>query len=289
MRPILVCGCSGQVGGALAAALEARGMPSVGLSRRPPSRTGAREIRHGDFGDPASLSRALEGIGSVFLASGDHPQQDVLETNMIRACRESGIGHIVKLSAQSAALEPPTSFGRLHARSEQVLRESGISWTLLRPVFFMQSLLFFAESIRAGRLIAATGTGRVAWVDVRDVADVAAAVLAEPVLHAARVHTLTGAEATSFGEAAARIGAVAGQTVRHISPPAWLARIVLPKASGMPRWQANLAIELMSAIRGGAQAEVVPDLARVLGRAPRRLDAFLLERRDAFAKRAAVS
>jgi uncharacterized protein YbjT (DUF2867 family) len=281
-KPILVCGATGQVGAALGRALDERGLPWVGLSRQAHQRLGPAVARQGDFSNPASLGLALEGIGAVFLACGDHPQQDELEINMIRACRERGVAHIVKLSAQSAGLQPPVSFGRLHARSEQALRESGIPWTILRPVFFMQSLLFFAESIKGGKMIAATGAGRVAWVDVRDVAGVAAAALANPGQHAGRIHTLTGAQAASFADAATLLSRAAAHRVAHISPPVWVARLVLPLVSGMPRWQSNLAVELMAAIRRGAQEPVSTDAAQVLQRAPRTLDAFIEESREAF-------
>lgn len=291
-KPVLVCGATGQVGAALGRELDTLGLPWIGLSRgagSPQARVaGTAQVRHADFSDPTSLGRALDGIGSVFLACGDHPRQDELEINMIRACREHAIGHVVKLSAQSAGLQPPASFGRLHARSEQALRDSGLAWTLLRPVFFMQSLLFFASSIKGGKIIAATGAGRVAWVDVRDVAGVAAAALANPDQHAGSVHTLTGGRATDFAEVARLMSGAAGRPVKHISPPTWVARLILPLASGMPRWQSNLAVELMAAIRQGAQEPVSADTARVLKRPPRTLENFIDENRAAFGGAAAA-
>lgn len=283
-EPVLVCGASGQVGSALRAALDGAGVPWIGLSRRPPRDDGGR-WRSADFERPSSLGAALDGVGTVFLASSDHPRQDELETAMIDACRSRGVKRVVKLSAQSAGLTPPVSFGALHARSERALRDSGMAWTVLRPVFFMQSLLFFADSIRKGTLVAATGAGAVAFVDVRDVAAVAAAALTRPTEHDGRVHTLTGPRALTFAELAALLSEADGRRVRHVSPPRWLARAVLPFASGMPRWQSNLVVDLMGAIAGGAQSTPTGAVAEVTGSPPRTIERFIEEHRADFRAR----
>jgi uncharacterized protein YbjT (DUF2867 family) len=276
---ILVCGATGQVGAAVCERLEALGVAWVGLSRKPSSDV---RFRQADFADTASLPAALKGIEVVFLACSDDPHQDALEINMINACRAHGVRHVVKLSAQSAGLQPPVSFGRLHAKAEQALRDSGMAWTFLRPVFFMQSLLFFADSIKSGKLIAATGKGKVAWVDVRDVAEVAASILLQPAAHAGKAYTLTGGAAHSFAEVTEMLHATIGKPVKHISPPAWFAKVVLPMASGMPRWQSNMAVELMAAISKGAQEPVSSDATRLLPHAPRGVKAFVQESRSAF-------
>lgn len=279
--PVLVCGATGQIGTLLRAALDDAGVPWIGLSRRPPQAGEGARWRAGDFERPSSLGPALDGVGAVFLASSDHPRQDHLEIAMIDACRSRGIKHVVKLSAQSAGHDPPVSFGAMHARAEQALRESGMAWTLLRPVFFMQSLLLFASSIRGGKIIAPTGRGAVAFVDGRDVAAVAAAVLARPADHEGRVHTLTGPRALDFSALAELLSRATGRRVRHISPPRFLARAVLPFASGMPRWQSNLVVDLMSAIAAGAQSVPTSTIAEITGSAPRTIERFIDENRAA--------
>ncbi len=241
--------------------------------------------------EPASLPVALKGIEVVFLACSDDPQQAALGINMINACRVHGVRHVVKLSAQSAGLQPPVSFGRMHAKAEQALSESGMAWTFLRPVFFVQSLLFFADSIQSGKLIAATGKGKVAWVDVLDVldvaevaevAEVAASVLMQPTAHASKVYTLTGSTAHSFAAVTEMLHTATGRPVKHISPPAWFAKLVLPLASGMPRWQSNLAVELTVAISKGAQQAVSDGGAALLAAKPRAVQAFIAENRAAW-------
>jgi uncharacterized protein YbjT (DUF2867 family) len=274
--PVLVCGATGQVGVLLRAALDAAGRPWLGLSRRPPA---SERWRQADFEQPATLGPALDGVGTVFLASSDHPRQDELEIAMIEACRARGIERVVKLSAQSAGRQPPVSFGVLHARAERALRESGMAWSILRPVFFMQSLLLMADSVRSGKLIAATGKGEVAFVDTRDIAEVAACVLANPSTHDGQIHTLTGPRALSFAELAELLASTTGHPVRHISPPRPIARLVLPWVSGMPRWRSNLVVDLMAAIADGAQSVPSDAVRQITGHQPRTLEAFIAEHR----------
>lgn len=280
--PVLVCGATGQVGALLRAALDAAGVPWLGLSRRSPT---DERWRQADFEQPATLGPALEGIDTVFLASSDHPRQDQLEIAMIEACRARGVARVVKLSAQSAGLEPPVSFGVLHARAERALRESGMAWSILRPVFFMQSLLLMADSIRDGKLIAATGTGEVAFVDARDIAEVAVRVLAAPSTHDGQIHTLTGPRALSFAALAELLSSAVGHPVRHISPPQLLARLVLPWVSGMPRWRSSLVVDLMAALADGAQSIPSEAVRRISGHEPRTIEAFVAEQRAAFTGR----
>lgn len=70
---------------------------------------------------------------------------------------------------------------------------------------------------------------------------------------------------------------IAGRRVRHISPPRWLARTILPWVSGMPRWQSNRVVELMVAIAAGVQAVPTGTVAQTLHREPRTIEAFLAE------------
>jgi uncharacterized protein YbjT (DUF2867 family) len=280
--PVLVCGATGQVGVLLRAALDTAGVPWLGLSRRPPA---SERWRQADLEQPATLGPVLDGVGTVFLASSDHPRQDELEIAMIEACRARGIARVVKLSAQSAGLEPPVSFGVLHARAERVLRESGMAWSILRPVFFMQSLLLMADSVRGGKLIAATGKGEVAFVDTRDIADVAARVLASPSEHDGKLHTLTGPRALSFAALAELLASATGQPVRHISPPRVVARLVLPWVSGMARWRSNLVVDLMAAIANGAQSVPSDAVRQITGHEPRTIESFIAEQRAIFTKK----
>jgi uncharacterized protein YbjT (DUF2867 family) len=115
------------------------------------------------------------------------------------------------------------------------------------------------------------------------VADCLVKVVSSPTTaYSNQIYTLTGPQALSFANAANIIGLQRGKPVGYISPPAWLARIVLPKAAGMPKWLAMEVIDLLQAISKGAQAPTTQDVEKLLGRPPRGFEAFAKEQVSAF-------
>jgi hypothetical protein len=73
-----------------------------------------------------------------------------------------------------------------------------------------------------------------------------------------------------------------GLKIGYTSPPAPVARLVMPFLTGMPRWKTNLLVDLMVAIRNGAQLQVTSDVADITGEEPRTLHAFLKEHLESF-------
>ncbi|MEQ8701057.1 MAG: NAD(P)H-binding protein, partial [Bauldia litoralis] len=179
MTRILVTGATGQVGAALLPLLHARGHEVRAQSRRPDAVASlaaqGAEAAVADLRAPDTLRAHLAWAEAVFLLTADAPDQDRIEAALIDAIAAAGRPHVVKLSAQSAGLTPPRSFGIQHRRAERSLAASGLPWTVLRPTFFQQSLLLFAGDIAAkGRFMAPAGQGRIAMVDVADIAAAAA-------------------------------------------------------------------------------------------------------------------
>ncbi|MCP4316864.1 MAG: NmrA family NAD(P)-binding protein [Hyphomicrobiales bacterium] len=162
------------------------------------------------------------------------------------------------------------------------MAQSGLPFTILRPTFFQQSLLLFAQdAAKKRKSTAAVGQGKVAMVSVEDVADTAAAVLTNEA-HFGKTYTLTGPSAHSFDDVIGRLSEHLGQKVGYTSPPAFAARLVLPFVTGMPRWKSNLVVDLLSALRAGAQQHVSADVEMVTGNAPKSLEMFLTSNLDAF-------
>lgn len=281
MVRILVFTATGQVGSAVCNELVSQGHPVAGVTRHDASaallqQRGITPIV-GDIRNLGELGPQLAGFNSVFLASSDAPDQDRAEIALIECLRAHGRPHVVKLSAQSAALTPPVSYGIQHSNAEEALKKSGLSHTLLRPVFFQQSLLLMSSDVKRKKsIIAPMGRGRTAMVDARDVAAVAACCLTDA-CHAGRTYTLTGPAAHGFADVTDRLTDLLGLKIGYTSPPAPIARLLMPFLTGMPRWHTNLLVDLMVAIRNGAQQQVTSDVLDVTGDEPRALDAFLKE------------
>ncbi len=286
MARILVTAATGRVGSALLPQLIEGGHDVRAVTSREAAGDGL--LKQGaipvvaDIKEPESLSEAVADVDAVFLATADDPRQDRIEVSLVEMIKQRGSPHVIKLSAQSAGLTPPVSFGTMHREAETALEHSGLPYTILRPTFFQQSLLLFAEDVaKKKRIIAPVGSGRVAMVDVSDVARTAAAVVCNDD-HYNKTYVLTGPSAHSFGDIVGLMSNELGHAVAYTSPPAFLARLVLPMMTGMPRWKSNLVVDLLSALRAGAQENVSADVERVTGTPPSALRSFITSHAGAF-------
>jgi uncharacterized protein YbjT (DUF2867 family) len=137
----------------------------------------------------------------------------------------------------------------------------------------MQNTLGLAAGIREhGTIYQPSGGARASYVDARDVAAVAAAVLTRRG-HAGQTYDLTGPEALGYAEIAAILGRVAGKPVKFVDVPRDTARPALLSA-GMAEWMADGVLELMDQMRAGRMDAVTDDVERVTGAKPRTYEQF---------------
>ncbi|HEX4836298.1 MAG TPA: NAD(P)H-binding protein, partial [bacterium] len=139
---ILVFGATGVTGGEVARQLIAAGQRPRVFVRSPEKARGFQgkaEIVQGDLSRPDSLVAAMKGVEKVYLVSTGANGPD-LEANAIEAATKTGVKHMVKLSAFGAD-NPVLIFSKWHARSEKRLRDSGLQWTMVRPMNFMSNSL----------------------------------------------------------------------------------------------------------------------------------------------------
>ncbi|MGW1641828.1 SDR family oxidoreductase [Streptomyces lavendulae] len=285
---IVVMGATGATGNALLHRLLALGAPVRALTRTPhrpiPGVTDTHrppvEVRYADAADPRSLHAAFEGADRLFLAMANGPAQVELETRVVDTAARAGIGHVVKISAPAAEPDSPVAVSRGHHAIEEHLRGSGLAHTILRPYAFMQNLLRLAPGVERGVILGATGDAPCNHIDCRDIADVAAAVLTRPDT-AGGTHVLTGPEAVTHSELAARLSVLTGRRIRYVDLAPDELRDDLIRHARMPGWLADHVTEIqqLAANRPEAPTTAVAD---ILGRPPRTLDAFLREHRSHF-------
>lgn len=282
---ILVTGSTGKVGQQLVAALKAKSAAFKALARSDASMTALKaqgvEAVRGDLGDAASLKAALQGVDKLFLlSSASH--FDRLEIAAIEMAKQAGVKHVVKLSAQGVSADSSNPLFRAHARAELALEASGLAYTILRPTFFQQNwVAFFAQAIKAGQPVYVNaGEGRLAWIDTRDIADVATAALTEPG-HEGLVYDLTGPEALGYADVVARLGKLLGREVAYV-PVSDAAAFQAMQGMGMDAWYAYGMVTLNQGVRRGVAEPTTGTVELVTGKAPRTLDAFLEEHLAAF-------
>lgn len=95
------------------------------------------ELCEFDFANEATFGRALAGIGAIFLLPPLGPNQTAIVNRFVDVAKQAGVIHIVKLSAIDADRDPPFVVGSWHAASDRHIRNSGLSFTFLRPNSFM--------------------------------------------------------------------------------------------------------------------------------------------------------
>jgi len=280
----LVIGANGNIGSQVVRGLLAQGAPVRVLVRdadKAKASFGARvDVVAGDVADGAALERALAGIAGAFvLTTGEAVLQ---EPAVFAAAARAGVRHAVKLSVMGAQAGSPIHLADRHGRSEDALRASGVPWTILQPQSFLSNLRDSGATIRAeGRMYGASKDGAVAYVDTGDIAAVAVAALRDPARHAGQTHRLTGPQAFSAAEVAAKIGAAIGRTVTYVDLPIPVFVDNVKKA-GVPGWLADDFGLLNAWFASGAAATVLDTVEKVTGRPPRTLDGWLADNLDAF-------
>lgn len=282
---ILVTGATGNVGSQVARELVERGASVRAFVRNPEKARellrDTMEIVEGDFADAASVRRALRGADSVFLSSADGPQKVAHETAVIDAAAETGVRRIVKCSTMGAEVGSPLPPFDWHGRIEEHLRQSRVPAVILRSGFYMTNLVAAAEQIRQeGKLFAPAGEGRIAMIDPRDAAAVAAVALTTDG-HEGRTHVLTGPEAITYGRIAEELSGATGVPVDFVDVPDEVARHGLV-AAGMPDWLVEHLVALFPLIRQGTFEETTETVRAVTGREPRTFGQFARDYAHAF-------
>jgi uncharacterized protein YbjT (DUF2867 family) len=276
---ILVTGASGNAGGAVVKEVLKTNRPVKAMFRSPED---AAKASHdagavmADFADKPSLGRALEGVDTVYLVCSPVRELVELESNMVDACREAGVRRIILNSALGAG-DYAKSFPSWHRRVEDKLKASGLDYTILRPNSFMQNILtYYAPTIRTqGAFYAAMGNARTSFIDVRDVAAVAARTLTSPG-HAGKTYELNGPEALTYAEVAGKITRASGRAVQYVDiPVAQQMQAMLDQH--MPDWQVTALLDLQAYYTGGKGGDVDDVVSTILGRAPAAMDQFLAE------------
>lgn len=265
---IAITGATGNIGGAVSAALAADAVPFRMLVRdasRAPELPGT-EVAVATFADVDASRTALQGVEVLLMVSAAEAQ-DRLDQHraFVAAAADAGVQHVVYTSFLGAAPDATFTLGRDHWATEQAIRESGMAFTFLRDSFYLD----FVEDLvgEDGVIRGPAGDGAMAAVARADVARVATAVLHDPDAHRDQTYELTGPEAITLAQAAAIVSEVRGRTVSY--HPETLDEAYASRARWNPEpWQADAWVSTYTAIAEGALAHVSGDVERITGRPP---------------------
>jgi uncharacterized protein YbjT (DUF2867 family) len=281
MKKILVTGATGHTGSLVVDRLRERGLHVRALVR---DRSRAAwldkrgvEVVVGDLDDPDSLAGAVAGVDKIYLVTWNGPTAARQRKAVVDVARRDGRPHVV----MGGALGPKSRIIDQLDEANRYLRESGLPWTILQPTFFMQNLMGAKAAIAQGYLYWDLAEGRVPAIDIRDIADSAAAVLTGEG-HVGKVYDLTGPEAISFGNMARIFSKELGHDVRYV-PVSTEAATSARLEMGYPGWIADGFGELMAGFATDWAADrTTDDVARLTGHPARSFAQFVRDSRDYF-------
>lgn len=285
-QPIyFVSGATGNVGAQVVEQLLARGVTvragdlSVGrLAERFGEEIQAVPF---DFGRPETFAPALQGVQGMFLMRP--PQITDVEKYMfpaVDAAVSAGVQQIAFLSL--IGIEENTRVP--HYKVEQYLKSGPINYTFLRASFFMQNLnTTHREEIRQhDEIYIPVGKARTSFIDVRDIAAVAALALTEAG-HANQAYELTGGEALDYYQVAELFTEILGRKITYKDPALWqYATYQLRR--GQPLGYTLVTAWLYNNTRRGMAARVTGEVLRLLGRPPITMRQYIQDYRDYWQK-----
>ncbi|GAA1526136.1 SDR family oxidoreductase [Nocardioides humi] len=272
---LAVTGATGGLGGRVARALASRGVAQRLLVRDParaPELPGAT-VTPTSYADRGLAEASLAGVRTLLMVSAaeaaDRREQHLA---FVDAAAAAGVEHVVYTSFQGAAADATFTLARDHWATEEHLRASGMAFTFLRDSLYLDLLpdLVGEDGVIRGP----AGDGRLAAVTRDDVAASAVAVLLRPDAHAGATYDLTGPEALTLAEVAAIIAEHTGRPVTYHDETveeAYASR----RRWDAPPWQYDAWVSTYTAIARGELAAVTDHVARLTGRAPTGLAAYL--------------
>jgi uncharacterized protein YbjT (DUF2867 family) len=280
MNRILITGASGNIGQHLVRALRAQGTGFETLSSKPSASTG---VRTASYSDPAALQQAFSGIDTLFVLLPLSPDKLTHARVVANAAKAAGVRHIVRSSGAGADPLAGYALPRLQGQVDRIFEDTGLATTFLRPAGFMQNYLsFLAGMVKTGSVYGATADAPQSLVDVRDIAAVAALVLANPGAHAGKAYTLTGGEALTDSQRAATLARLLARPVHFVAVPPEAAAAGM-RESGVPELVLDCLVSLNALISAGYAAAISPDVQHLLGRAPITFERFANDHLGAWA------
>ncbi len=263
-----ITGASGQLGRLVVEQLKGRVAHDsiVALVRNPEKVSDTSvEARPFDYSEPSQQASSLAGIDTLLLiSSSEVGQRAAQHKNVIDAAVKAGTGRIVYTSILRADTTD-NPLAEEHKITEELLRESGITFTILRNGWYTEN---YAQSIPAalehGAVIGSADDGKISAASRLDYAE-AAAVALTGAGHDGAVYELAGDTAFTMKDFAEELGRQSGKTIPYLNmPKADYASALI--GAGLPEAFAGLLARADMTIVGGSLFEDGQQLSKLIGR-----------------------
>ncbi|GHO80471.1 NmrA family protein [Ktedonobacter sp. SOSP1-85] len=256
---ILILGATGKTGSRVARILEENGVTVRRASRS------SKDVSF-DWDDTTTWNTALQGVDRVYLV-GPLLKTDILQqvSGFLDVAEANSISHVTYVSLHDYRAMPEET-GPRRVEIEFGTR-SGFTHTVLRPAWFMQNFSQTFLRPSGGQIIVPAGSGSEAFIDVEDIAAVAAETLLHPDKHNGETYMLTGPESLTMSQAAKSISSASGQDIKYVdvNREDWVKGVV---ASGIPAAYGEVLKKLTQTIADKNGSKPTQDVQKVIGRNP---------------------
>ncbi|WP_338870336.1 SDR family oxidoreductase [Spirosoma sp. SC4-14] len=235
-----------------------------------------------DFCDISSFEAALQGVDRLlFIRPSALSDVERFFKPFVAAAREAGVRQVTFLSMLGAEHNPIIP----HHRIEKLIVESGIVFTFLRTGFFMQNLCtLHRDEIRLrNEIFVPAGDGKACFVDVRDVATIAARSLTNPGdLYTNRSFEITGSDVLTHLDMCQILSVVLGRRITYRNPSAL--RFIWHKWHNEhhPLYDILARTMLYTSIRFSRTAQTSQEAEYLLGRPPITFRQFVNDYRESW-------
>lgn len=268
---ILVTGSTGNVGSQVVKQLSAVTTKSrvraavISKERAGELKDTNAELVEMNFNNPETVRAALQDVQKVFLLTPLVSNMEEISAEIIEQAKKAKVRHIVKQSAFGADREPRITMNKMHRQVEKVIESSGINYTFLRPMSFMQNYLGFSNSIKTqGAFYVPLGDSKTSFVDTRDIAAVGVTALTNNG-YENKAYDITGPAAISNYEIADILSKETGRKIAYVDISDGDARRGM-KDLGMDEWMVEVLMELYGFQKAGYASMVSPNVEEVTGR-----------------------
>lgn len=282
---ILVTGATGHLGRAVVNGLLKKISPAdiAVLVRREAQAKHFRDlgvdVRIGDYDHFDSLVNAFTGIDKLyFVSASDFHNRLPQHINVVNAAKQAGVKHVVYTSFQrvnETETSPIAQLAKPHLVTEQLLRESGMTYTILRHGLYFDTIpMFIGDNILETRSIyTPAGEGRTAYALRAEQAEAGVNILLGEG-HENKEYELAGTQSFSYGDVAAALSAHTQTPIKYHSPSVEEFTQTLTQAN-VPDMYIGLFAGFSTAIKEGEFAKTSGDLEQLIGRKPSTLREYI--------------
>lgn len=292
MAKILITGATGGLGGTTAKFLKNKiDISDITVLVRDKESDKAKalaadgfELRLGDYDNLEALKEAFKGVDTLyFVSASDIGKRIPQHKNVVEAAKASGVKHILYTSTvrkDESSDAPLFVVVDAHVKTEEWIKESGLTYTLLRHNLYAEVIPMFLgakeQLLQSKTIYLPTGNGKTSFVPREDFAEAEANILADPSKYENKILEFNGSEQTSFEEVSKLLTESFGETIGYISPVVDEFKTTMASYQ-LPEEIIGMLTMFSLGIANGEFDQKSDDLESVLGRKTKTISTFLNE------------